>query len=92
MRPASGAGRLIIIGGPPGRLEIAKKVGADVIIDIAEVPDVEERRKIVLDHTSRGQGADIVFECAGFLPAINEGLSYIRYGGTFEIRRIDPTE
>ena len=79
----SGAGRLIIVGGPPGRLELAKKMGADVTIDIGEVSDLEERTRLVLEETQRGEGADVVFECAGFLPAINEGLGYVRYGGTY---------
>ena len=43
----SGAGRLIVVGGPPGRLEMAERLGADVTIDIAEIPDPEERKKIV---------------------------------------------
>lgn len=79
----SGAGRLIIVGGPPGRLELAKKLGADLTIDIAEVPDPEERKKIVRENTPRGEGADIVFECAGFLPAMPEGLDYVRQSGKY---------
>jgi threonine dehydrogenase-like Zn-dependent dehydrogenase len=79
----SGAGRLIVVGGPPGRLEKARMLGADVVIDIGDVKDAAERRKIVREHTANNRGADVVFECAGFLPAINEGLSYLRYGGTF---------
>lgn len=79
----SGAGKLILVGGPPGRLELAKKIGADVVIDIAEVPDPEERIQIVRDATPRSEGADVVFECAGFLPAITEGLEYVKHSGTY---------
>lgn len=79
----SGAGRLIMVGGPPGRLELAKRLGADVTIDIGEVPDAQDRIKLVLDETPRGQGADVVFECAGFLPALEEGIRYTRQSGTF---------
>ena len=53
-------------------------LGADVVIDIGEVKDPAERTKIVREHTSKDRGADVVFECAGFLPAINEGLGYVR--------------
>ena len=81
----SGAGRLIVVGGPPGRLEMAKRLGADLIIDIAEVPDPEERKRIVRENTSQGEGADVVYECTGFLAAIPEGLDYIRYGGTYVV-------
>ncbi|MCB0079317.1 MAG: zinc-binding dehydrogenase [Caldilineaceae bacterium] len=79
----SGAAKLIIIGGPAPRLELAKRLGADVTIDLAEVPDVEERKALVMSHTTRGKGADVVFECAGFLPAFPEGLSYVREDGVF---------
>lgn len=79
----SGAAHMIVIGGPPGRLELARKLGADVTIDIAEVPDLAERRELVLSHTARGEGADVVFEAAGFLPAFPEGLEYVKQNGTF---------
>ena len=71
--------------GPPGRLEMAKRLGADLTIDIAEVPDPEERKKIVRENTSQGEGADVVYECTGFLAAIPEGLDYIRYGGAYVV-------
>jgi threonine dehydrogenase-like Zn-dependent dehydrogenase len=79
----SGASRLIVVGGPAGRLEKARRLGADEVIDIGEVRDAAERTKVVRDQTPKKRGADVVFECAGFLPAINEGLSYVRYGGTY---------
>jgi threonine dehydrogenase-like Zn-dependent dehydrogenase len=79
----SGAAKLIIIGGPAPRLELAKRLGADITIDIGEVPDVEERKALVMSHTTRGKGADVVFECAGFLPAFPEGLSYVKEDGVF---------
>ncbi len=79
----SGAAKLIIIGGPAPRLELAKRLGADIVIDLAEVPDVEERKALVMSHTTRGKGADVVFECAGFLPAFPEGLSYVKEDGVF---------
>ena len=79
----AGAGRLIAVGGPAGRLEFAERLGADLVIDIDEVPDAEERKRIVRDSTPRRTGADVVCECAGFLAAIPEGLDYLRYGGTY---------
>jgi threonine dehydrogenase-like Zn-dependent dehydrogenase len=79
----SGAGKLIMVGGPAKRLELAKKLGADVTINIEEVTSAEERTELVKSHTPRKAGADVVFECAGFLPAIPEGLGYVRHSGTF---------
>jgi L-iditol 2-dehydrogenase len=80
---ASGAGRLIMVGGPAGRLELARALGADVVVDIGEVRDPAERTKIVLDQTAHRAGADVVFECAGFLQALPEGIGYLRRSGTY---------
>jgi threonine dehydrogenase-like Zn-dependent dehydrogenase len=79
----AGAAKVIVVGGPARRLEVAQRMGADITVDIDAVPDVAERKEIVLSHTPRGAGADIVFECAGFLPAVPEGLEYIRQDGVF---------
>jgi threonine dehydrogenase-like Zn-dependent dehydrogenase len=79
----AGAAKVIIIGGPARRLELAKRLGADVTVDIAEVPDVAARKEVVLSHTQRNAGADIVIECTGFLSAVPEGLEYIRQDGVF---------
>lgn len=79
----SGAAKIVMVGGPAGRLELAERMGADVTVDIEEVASADDRTEIVRSHTPRGAGADVVFECAGFLSAIPEGLGYTRYGGTF---------
>ena len=79
----SGAGRIIVVGGPAQRLALARKYGADVVIDIEEVTSAEARTELVLDATPGRKGADRVFECAGFLPATPEGLGYLRKDGTF---------
>lgn len=79
----SGAAKAIMVGGPAGRLELAKRLGADVTIDIEAVTSVEERTELVKAETPRKEGADVVFECAGFLPATPEGLGYTRRSGTF---------
>ncbi|MEO2004069.1 MAG: zinc-binding dehydrogenase, partial [Candidatus Poribacteria bacterium] len=79
----SGAAKIIMVGGPAGRLDLAKRMGADVTVNIEDVASVEERTEIVRSHTPRSAGANVVFECAGFLSAIPEGLGYTKYGGTF---------
>ena len=79
----SGAAHIIVIGGPAARLDLATRLGADLVVNIEDVPDSEERTRLVLENTPRGEGADVVFECAGFLPAIPEGLAYVKQDGTF---------
>ena len=79
----SGASQIIVIGGPARRLELAERLGAHVTVDIAEFPDTESRKESVLAHTRQGGGANVVFECAGFLPAVPEGLEYVKQDGKF---------
>jgi threonine dehydrogenase-like Zn-dependent dehydrogenase len=58
----SGAGRVITVGAPAARLEMARRFGADHAVDIAAGSDgiVEQ----VLGLTD-GQGADYIFDFAG---------------------------
>jgi L-iditol 2-dehydrogenase len=79
----SGAAKIIVIGGPAARLDLAKRMGADVTIDVETVRTPEERGALVLTETPQNAGAHVVFECAGFLSAIPEGLTYVRRNGTF---------
>jgi threonine dehydrogenase-like Zn-dependent dehydrogenase len=79
----AGAAKVIVVGGPARRLALARRLGADVTVDIAEVPDLAERKELVMSHTPRNGGADMVFECTGFLAAVPEGLEYIRQDGVF---------
>ncbi len=79
----SGAAKIIVVGGPAKRLELAKRMGADVTIDIEQVQSAAERTELVLAETPQRAGADVVFECAGFLPATPEGLGYVKRNGTF---------
>lgn len=79
----AGAHRTIVVGAPASRLELAKAFGADVTINIEEVPDAQERIEAVKAETPGGYGADVVFECTGVPPAIPEGVEMLRRGGTY---------
>src|SRR5947207_1462653 len=46
---SSGAGRVIVIGGPKHRLESARRFGADRVIDLDQVKKPEQRVKAVLE-------------------------------------------
>nr|MBA2519231.1 zinc-binding dehydrogenase [Chloroflexia bacterium] len=70
----AGAGTVIAVGGPKGRLAAATALGADTVIDIAEIPDAAARVDRVRSLTPNGMGADIVYECAGVKSAIVEGI------------------
>ena len=83
MAQKAGAYKVIVVGGPKRRLELAKRMGADVVIDIAEVPDPAERLRIIRDETPKGRGVDAVFECTGFPSSLPEGFEAIRDSGKF---------
>ena len=78
---SAGASRIIAIGGPSHRLQLARDFGADLIIDIDEVTEAEQRRELVLRETG-GFGADVVIECVGRPEAVNESLDLARDGAT----------
>lgn len=66
---ACGAGTIIAVDINPYRLEMAKQMGADVIINSAETPMVEAVRS----HTN-GEGVEVVLEMSGHPAAIRDGF------------------
>jgi L-iditol 2-dehydrogenase len=79
----AGAGIVIAIGAPASRLELARRMGADVVLDLA-VTSAAERLQRVRDLT-HGEGADVVIEAAGSADAVTEGLDLARDGGRYVI-------
>jgi D-arabinose 1-dehydrogenase-like Zn-dependent alcohol dehydrogenase len=80
----AGAKRIIAIGAPSSRLQLAKEFGADQTISIEEHSDPENRTQIVIEETA-GLGADVVFEFSGHPAAFAEGLDIVRKGGRYMI-------
>jgi threonine dehydrogenase-like Zn-dependent dehydrogenase len=78
----SGASKIVMVGGPPHRLELAREFGADAVIDIAQFPEPEARLAAVLAETGP-YGADYVAECTGIPEVVNEGLNYCRDGAQY---------
>ncbi|RDI54304.1 zinc-dependent alcohol dehydrogenase family protein [Nocardia mexicana] len=68
---AAGAASVSMVDINAARLEVARTLGAD-----AAVADADE-----LD---RPQGWEIVIDCTGAVPAIEDGLARVRRGGTFQ--------
>jgi L-iditol 2-dehydrogenase len=77
----SGAGRVIVVGGPKGRLELARECGADVCIDIADMPDPDERVRSVRKSTHGSLGADVVVGATGIAATVPEAIEFLRPGG-----------
>ena len=79
----AGAGRVIVIGAPEGRLDLARAMGADAVIDL-DCSTMDERLGRVFELTG-GMGADVVVEAAGSARAIEEGVRHARNGGAYVI-------
>ena len=74
-----GAGPIVAIAFQADRLEMAKVLGADVIINGKELPEAE--RLDMIRSLTEGVGADVVFETAGVPVAFAEALQIARRGG-----------
>jgi threonine dehydrogenase-like Zn-dependent dehydrogenase len=77
----SGAAMILAIGAPPGRLALARRMGADRVVDLTTT-SVEERLADVRALT-HGEGVDVVVEAAGSARAFEEGLYLARDGGRY---------
>ncbi len=83
MAQLSGATQVIVVGAPKKRLEMARAVGADHIVDIEEHgPD--ERIAMVRELT-HGRGADVTIEATGNPAAVAEGMRMTRDNGRYVV-------
>ena len=74
-----GAREIIVIGAPEKRLDVARKWGADHVLNHETMPDVVDRIDWVRQLTG-GRGADVVFNCASAY-AMVESMRMARPGG-----------
>ncbi len=74
-----GAGTIIAVDLSDYRLNFAKRLGADHLMNVGK-HSKQERLQIVKDLTN-GRGADMVIECAGVPQAVPEALEMLRIGG-----------
>lgn len=77
MARLNGASRVIISEMNKVRLQKAKELGIDVVIDASEQDPIQE----VLSLTE-GRGADVVFEVVGAMPTYKQAFQMVRRGGT----------
>ena len=74
----SGPRQLIALDSKPYRLELAKSLGADVVIDVTREDAVQRVRDL-----TDGYGCDVYIEASGNPAGIGQGLQMIRRLGTF---------
>jgi len=72
---ARGAGKVIGISRSRFKNDLARQLGADVVIESG--PGTAAR---VLDET-HGRGADVVIECTGVMSSIADAIKMARFGG-----------
>ena len=77
----TGVGRIIAVDVLDSRLELARQMGADEVIN-AKRTTFSERLARVRELTE-GVGCDVLIEAAGVPAAFREGLEYVRRGGVF---------
>ncbi len=92
-----GAAPVILLGRNEKRLEMARQMGADYVINVKQVKDpVEEVKKL-----TEGRGADFVIEAVGTPETYELAFAMVRPGGTLaafgitgvdDIMRIKPFE
>jgi threonine dehydrogenase-like Zn-dependent dehydrogenase len=72
-----GASRIIVVDGVPARLAMARRLGADIVVDYTRVNPVDEIMRI-----THGQGADVAIEALGTQQTFESCLRVLKPGGT----------
>lgn len=71
-------GCLVALDLLPGRLDVARRCGADVVLNPSKVDVVDEVRQL-----TQGYGCDVYIEATGHPDSVVQGLHMIRRLGTF---------
>lgn len=72
-----GATRVIAVDSVPARLEMARKLGVDVVVDFKREDPVEAIRRL-----TDGRGVDVAIEALGTQSTFENALRVLRPGGT----------
>lgn len=78
-----GAGQVIAVGAPALRLEMARAMGADEVVNITELDPVERVARV--KALTGGRGADVTIEATGVPAAVREGMQMTRDAGRFVV-------
>lgn len=73
----SGASVVIGVDRMEGRLEVARRMGVDVLVDASRVDPVDEIRRL-----TEGRGVDVAIEALGTQQTFEAALRVLRPGGT----------
>ncbi|MEW6661015.1 MAG: zinc-dependent alcohol dehydrogenase [Bacillota bacterium] len=73
-----GAATTVVVDVLDGKLDLAKKLGADIVINAAKQDPVE-----VVKTLTKDMGADVVVEAAGSEQSINQATEILKHNGKF---------
>lgn len=74
--------RIIVVGAPDARLEVARSFGADYTVSIEAYPDPQQRQEYITQLTE-GRGPDVAFEASGGRNAVSEGTDMLAPNGRY---------
>jgi threonine dehydrogenase-like Zn-dependent dehydrogenase len=77
----SGAAQVVVIDAIEERLELARRMGADDVVNVAAFDSPADRAAHVRELTDGG--GDVVFELVGHAAAIEEGVRMVANGGRY---------
>jgi L-iditol 2-dehydrogenase len=83
---ALGAGRVILVGTRPSRLELGRRLGADDVVNASSADPVAE----ILRLTS-GRGADMTIECSGATATPQQCAEVTKRGGKIVVVAFYPS-
>lgn len=78
-----GARRVVALGAPDARLDLARDFGADEVLSIERTSAAERADRV--RELTEGRGADIVMEFTGHPAAFAEGLDLARRGARYVV-------
>lgn len=76
-----GAAQVVVIDGVDERLDLARRMGADEVVDFRELPSAKDRVARVRELTDGG--GDVVCELVGQASVIEEGLGMVAPAGRY---------
>ncbi len=76
---AYGISNIIAVDGVPARLEMARKMGASLTLNISELDPAALLAK--LQKVTKGRGVDFAFQCTGVPAAAAQIWKFVRRGG-----------
>jgi L-iditol 2-dehydrogenase len=84
---AAGCARVFAVDLEPGKRELARKLGADTVLD----PRMDDVAREVARATE-GRGADVAFEAVGIAASVSTAIAAVRRGGTVTlVGNLSPT-